>query len=223
MTTLELRFYCDQLQPGAEILRPLKAAHRIVYVYDGSATLLQDNSLEKDTGFYSKSAMSLSAGPKGAEVWRWEIALEDTEESLAEGDGVISNLLLSGVIKTVETEDNEGWLMRLDSVAFPAGGCAYTHTHQGPGIRSLVSGSIRIDAENTSHTYGIGEPWFESGPDPVFAQAGNLPTRFVRTSVLPERLLGKSSIRYENPEDLDKPKDQNYRSYVDVVIGRPNR
>jgi hypothetical protein len=132
-------------------------------------------------------------------------------------------LLLSGPLATVETENNEGWLMRLDSVAFPAGGCAFTHTHRGPGIRSLVAGSIRIDADSTSHSYGVGEPWFESGPDPVFAQAGNHPTRFVRGSVLPERLLGKSSIRYENPEDLDKPKDQMYRSYLDTVIGKPTR
>ena len=223
MTALELRFYRDQFQPNAEIVRPLKAAHRIVYVFEGSVRALGDKPLEADSGLYSKSAMSIISGLDGAEIWRWEIANKDAGEGLAEGDGIVSKLLLSGPLATVETENNEGWLMRLDSVAFPAGGCAFTHTHRGPGIRSLVTGSIRIDADSASHSYGVGEPWFESGPDPVFAQAGNHPTRFVRASILPERLLGKSSIRYENPEDLDRPKDQTYRSYLDTVIGKPTR
>jgi hypothetical protein len=131
---------------------------------------------------------------------------------------------LSGPLATVETEsDDEGWLMRLDSVAFPAGGCALKHTHRGPGIRCLVTGDIRIDADGASHPYGVGEPWFETGPDAVFAQAGDQPTRFVRVSVLPGRLAGQSSIRYVNPEDQARPKDQSYRGYIDQVIGTPTR
>ena len=31
-------------------------------------------------------------------------------------------------------------LWRGDSVAFPPGGCAYLHRHQGPGIRCLIDG-----------------------------------------------------------------------------------
>ncbi len=221
---LELRMLRDRLAPGAALAMPLKAAHRIVYLAEGAATALGDKPLAADEACYSKAAMSLAAGPEGAVVWRWEIARADAGPGLAHGDGVASDLLLAGPIATVETErDDEGWLMRLDSVAFPPGGCALTHTHRGPGIRCLVSGSIRIDAEGASHGYGVGEPWYESGPDPVFAQAGDAPTRFVRVSVLPERLLGKSSIRYENPEDQAKPKDQTYRGYIDLVIGRPER
>ncbi len=34
-------------------------------------------------------------------------------------------------------------LMRADSVAFPPGGCAYLHTHQGSGIRCLIEGGMR--------------------------------------------------------------------------------
>lgn len=221
---LELRMYRDRFAPGAQLAMPLKAAHRIVYCFRGDATTLGDKALAADAGQYSKAAMPIVAGGDGAEIWRWEIASATAGAGLATGDGVASTLLLQGPLETVETESpNEGWLMRLDSVAFPAGGCALTHTHRGPGIRCLVAGDIRIDADSQSHSYGVGAAWYESGPDPVFAQAGDSPTRFVRVSVLPARLLGKSSIRYVNPDDQAKPKDQTYRGYIDLEIGRPTR
>ena len=72
-----------------------------------------------------------------------------------------------------------------------------------------------------SHTYEIGEPWFESGPEPVFAQAGDRPTRFVRVMILPRALIGKSSIQYVNEEDKTKPKTQQYRVFVDAPLTRP--
>lgn len=221
---LELRMYRDTLSADAALLPPLKAAHRILYVFQGAVTALGDRALGVDDGIYAKSALPASAGPDGAVLWRTEIAAADSAPSLATGDGVASELLLAGPLATVETEsEDEGWLLRLDSVAFPPGGCALTHTHRGPGIRCLVEGAITIDAEGEKHGHGVGEPWYESGPDPVFAQAGDMATRFVRVSVLPERLLGQSSIRYVNPEDAAKPKDQTYRGYVDQVIGRPVR
>src|SRR6266496_3140293 len=92
-------------------------------------------------------------------------------------------------------------LLRGDSVAFPPGGCAYRHTHQGPGIRCLLDGGIRIDTHGRSTSYGPGGAWFESGPEPVFAQAADRPTRFVRVMILPRALLGKSSISYVNEDD----------------------
>ncbi|MGZ0186484.1 MAG: hypothetical protein ACKVH0_00500 [Alphaproteobacteria bacterium] len=221
---LELRMYRDVFAADAKLDLPLKAAHRVVYCFEGDAVLLSDKPIATDAGLYAKSAMPIVAGKDGAVIWRWELAQTTAEPSSATGDGVQSELLLSGPLATVETEsDDEGWLMRLDSVAFPAGGCALKHTHRGPGIRCLVTGDIRIDADGASHPYGVGEPWFETGPDAVFAQAGDQPTRFVRVSVLPGRLAGQSSIRYVNPEDQARPKDQSYRGYIDQVIGTPTR
>ncbi|MBT6313608.1 MAG: hypothetical protein HOJ21_10430 [Alphaproteobacteria bacterium] len=218
----ELRMYRDIYAPGAALTLPLKAAHRVIYVFSGAITVLGDKALSADDGLYAKSAMPVLAGPAGAVVWRYEIAAQDAAESLA--DGAQSDLLLSGPLTTIDVADAaEDWLLRLDSVAFPAGGCALRHTHRGPGIRCLVEGDIRIDAEGASHPFGVGAPWFEAGPDPVFAQAGDQPTRFVRVSVLPASLKGASSIRYVDPEDAARPKDQSYRGYIDQVIGRPSR
>ena len=128
-----------------------------------------------------------------------------------------SALLLEAPLTTLPAEG--GLMMRCDSVAFPPGGCAYTHTHQGPGTRCLREGAIRIDTDGTSHHYAPGEAWFEAGPVPVFARAdADVPSRFIRAMVLPRRLLGQSSIAYVNPEDADKPKTQTYRVWVDREI-----
>jgi len=119
----------------------------------------------------------------------------------------------------LETMPKGELLMRGDSVAFPPGGCAYLHRHQGPGIRCLIEGGIRIDTHSRSTSYGPGGAWYESGPDPVFAQASNeTPSRFIRVMILPRELLGKSSIQYVNEEDKAKPKSQSYKIYADAPV-----
>ena len=45
------------------------------------------------------------------------------------------------------------------------------HARLGPGTRYLLHGSIRIESAGETHDYGPGEPWFESGPEPVLATA----------------------------------------------------
>jgi hypothetical protein len=109
-------------------------------------------------------------------------------------------------------------LLRGDSVAFPPGGCAYLHRHQGPGIRCLLEGGIRIDTHGRATSYGPGSSWYESGPDPVFAQAADRPTRFIRVMILPMAYLGKSSVEYLRDEDKDKPRTQKYKIYADMPI-----
>jgi quercetin dioxygenase-like cupin family protein len=121
----------------------------------------------------------------------------------------------------LETLPEGELLWRGDSVAFPPGGCAYLHRHQGPGIRCLIDGELRVDAMGQSHTYQVGGAWYETGPDPVFAQAGERPTRFIRVMILPRALMGKSSIQYVNEDDKAKPKAQQYRVFVDAPLTRP--
>jgi hypothetical protein len=120
----------------------------------------------------------------------------------------------------LELSQRRRWLMRCDRVDFPPGGVAYLHTHQGPGIRVLLHGEIRIEINGRSHSYRPLEAWFEPGPEPVFAAASPTePTAFVRCMVLPARLRGKSSIRYVRDEDAAKPKTQRYTVFVDQPLG----
>jgi hypothetical protein len=103
----------------------------------------------------------------------------------------------------VELDPSVEWLVRCDRVDFPPGGVAYLHTHPGPGIRCLLFGSIRIDTEGHSATYG------QRGPDPVFAAASKMEeTAFVRVLLLPREWEGKRTIRYVDAEHANRPKTQ---------------
>jgi quercetin dioxygenase-like cupin family protein len=120
----------------------------------------------------------------------------------------------------VDLPPGEERLIRCDRVDFPPGGVAYLHTHQGPGIRVLLHGAIRIETAGHCHDYRPLDAWFEPGPEPVFAAgSGTEPTAFVRCMVLPASLLGKRSIRYVRDEDAAKPKPQRYTVFVDEPLG----
>ena len=128
-------------------------------------------------------------GPEGVSVWRWELARGDQGRTVANAPGMMTHEKLTAFLETLPKGE---LLMRGDSVAFPPGGCAYTHVHQGPGIRCLIEGGIRIDTHGRSTSYGPGGAWYEAGPDPVFAQAAeDKPSRFIRVLILPRALQGQ--------------------------------
>ena len=141
--------------------------------------------------------------------------------------GGVSRLKLSA---TLETLPQGELLLRGDSVAFPPGGCAYLHRHQGPGIRCLIEGGIRIDTHGRSTSYGPGGAWYESGPEPVFAQAAvDRPSRFVRVMVLAARAdreeldpvcerRGQGEAEVADLQDLRRPADRVQTSVARVLL-----
>jgi hypothetical protein len=111
------------------------------------------------------------------------------------------------------------YLMRCDRVDFPPGGGAFLHTHQGPGLRVLLFGSISIDTQGATHLYPPGGAWFETGPDPVHAAThADEPSAFVRCMVLPRAIQGSPSIRYVRDEDRERPKSQRYTVFLDEPV-----
>jgi hypothetical protein len=173
-----------------ETLR-LVPGHRVVY------------DVDRNDARYSGDAGTL-AGPVHA------LAFELT--ATASPDALLSAPL--------EPAPGEQRLMRCDRVDFPPGGVAYRHTHQGPGIRVLLTGTIRIETGGGAEQYRPHEAWFERGPEPVFAAASESePTAFVRCMVLPVSLRGQSSIRYVREKDAAKPKPQRYTVFVDEPVG----
>jgi hypothetical protein len=139
----------------------------------------------------------------GGRALRWEYEDSDAEWAL--------------LSRTVEA--GRDWLLRCDRVDFPPGGVAYRHTHPGPGIRCLLHGRIRIQSEGETHEYGPLEPWFESGPEPVFAAASeDEETAFVRVMLLPPQWAGKRTISYVEPADADKPKTQRATVFLDAPL-----
>ena len=207
-----LRLYEDVLPDNGEAALP--ALPRMIFVVNGSVAIA-DRTLRDEDTFSGEGAVTLKAGNAGATVWRWELAPGSASGGAAASRGVVSREKLSASLATLPQGT---LLLRGDSVAFPPGGCAYLHRHQGPGIRCLIEGGIRIDTHGRSASYGPGGAWYETGPDGVFAQAADRPTRFIRVMILPLSYLGKSSVQYLNEEDKAKPKAQQYKIFADMPL-----
>ena len=204
---MDLALLEDRLEEGARLSLP--AAQRVVYVVSGRVDI-DGASLEENQARHGSVAFTIRARTT-ARLWRWELRDDGARSS----DARSTTLKLSRAIDLPVG----GALMRADRVDFPPRGIAYTHTHQGPGIRVLLHGRFRVETEGRSIEIGPGEPWFERGPDPVYAESiGDEPTSFVRVMVLPIALLGKSSIRYVKPEDQARPKSQTYTVFVDAPM-----
>jgi hypothetical protein len=211
---LLLTLYEDVLAGGAALALP--PLPRMIFLVHGGATVAERALADGET-WHGQGAATLTAGAAGATCWRFELA--GAASAVAPPAGVTSRAKLSARLDTLPLGE---LLMRGDSVGFPPGGCAYLHRHQGPGIRCLLEGGIRIDTHGRSTSYGPGGAWYETGPDPVFAQAAaDRPSRFIRVMILPRALLGKSSIEYLNAADKDRPRVQQYKIFADAPITRP--
>jgi hypothetical protein len=206
-----LRLHEDVFANDAELSLP--ARPRMVFVVHGSVAV-DGHGLRDNEGAAGQGAMPVRAGAGGGTIWRWELVTDDNAPVVT-GGKVASHEKL---VAQLDTLPEGPLLLRGDSVAFPAGGCAYLHRHQGPGIRCLLEGGIRIDTGGHSISYGPGGAWYESGPEPVFAQAADRPSRFIRVMILPLAYLGKSSVEYLREEDKAKPKTQSYKIYADMPI-----
>ena len=210
-----LRLYEDVLSTSETTQFRLPPLPRFIFVVHGSATIA-DKTFSAGEGWQGSGEALIAPGPEGVTCWRWEFSRGDRGSTMANAPGMRTSEKLSAFLETLPKGE---LLMRGDSVAFPPGGCAYTHVHQGPGIRCMIDGGIRIDTHGRSTSYGPGGAWYETGPDPVFAQAAmDRPSRFIRVMVLPRALTGKSSIRYVKDEDKDKPKTQSYKIFADAPI-----
>jgi hypothetical protein len=206
-----LALYEDVLSNGAELALP--AAARMIFLVHGQARI-GERMLSDGETWHGEAAVTIIGSDSGATCWRYELAAPAAPGAA----GVRSREKLTASLDTLPAGE---LLLRGDSVAFPPGGCAYPHRHQGPGIRCLIEGGIRIDTAGRSTCYGPGGAWYESGPEPVFAQAAQRPSRFIRVMILPRALLGKSSLQLVDPADAAKPRAQQYQIFADAPIARP--
>jgi quercetin dioxygenase-like cupin family protein len=217
---LILSLHTDRLEPRAEAR--LGGGNRVIYVREGDAVVragAQAAGLAPNSAWHGAGDATLTAGNAGATLLRWDLGGTGDAPRALSGAGVTSTLTLA---HAVALEDPGGYLMRCDRVDFPPGGIAWTHVHQGPGIRCLLAGAFRVEVSGKRHDIEPGGAWFEAGPDPVRASASKAAAAaFVRVMILPRELRGKSSIRYVKPEDAGKPRLQTYRILVDEFIDLP--
>jgi hypothetical protein len=197
----------DRLEEGARLSVP--ARHRVLYLVRGRVTV-GDVSLAENCAWYGAAPCVVHARTV-SRLWRWELWPHEASGH----DEASTTLKLSHAIELPAG----GALMRADRVDFPPRGIAYTHTHQGPGIRMVLRGRFRVETGGHTLVLGPGEPWFERGPDPVYAESiVDEPTSFIRVMVLPVALRGRSSIRYVKHEDQARPKSQTYTIFVDEPL-----
>jgi len=213
MIELNLRLNADFLpEAGDPVFLP--AAERALFIAEGAVTVEWQQGArlcEEGGAFLGDEAIALLPGPAGARLLRFELVAAGASDggALRAAPAAASEQNLA---VDVALDPGFQWLMRLDLVGFPKGGVAYTHLHQGPGIRYCLEGAITIESEGASHIYRAGEAWFESGQAPVLAPTSkDSETRFLRCFILPRQVKGRSSIRYVRPEDAKRPKPQRYK------------
>ncbi|MEU1980829.1 hypothetical protein [Nocardia sp. NPDC019395] len=211
----------DHLPAGTKPVY-LPRENRSIYVVSGGLDIRSDDStryLREGSALVADEELALHATEVDSIIWRWELAGAASDEAahtLRSAPQTTSELKLTA---TFELDDRYTWLMRCDTVTFPPGGIAWTHLHQGPGIRITRSGEITIETEGTTKVHGPGSAWAEKGVVPVYAPTTEKDgTTFVRCFLLPKQNMGASSIRFVHPEDNEKINTQKYRVLMERVI-----
>ncbi|WP_328393441.1 hypothetical protein [Nocardia sp. NBC_00416] len=211
----------DRLPAGTKPVY-LPRENRAIYVASGGVDIHSDNTIRyvsEGSALVAEEELTLSATEVDSTVWRWELARDASDETahtLRSAPQTSSELKLTA---TFELDDRYTWLMRCDTVTFPPGGIAWTHLHQGPGIRITRSGEITIETEGATQVHGPGAAWAEKGVLPVYAPTTvKSGTTFVRCFLLPKQNMGSSSIRFVHPEDNEKINTQKYRVLMERVI-----
>jgi quercetin dioxygenase-like cupin family protein len=210
-----LRLIEDRLAPGAGWEAALPAGHRIIYVATGEVALAaggEETRVAADQARRAAGPLSARAGAAGAHVLRFELVRQPPP---ATGGGIAI------LEHPIDLDARAPWLLRCDRVDFEPGGVALPHRHRGGGIRRLLRGRLEVTVGGGApRVMQPGDAWFESGREPVLAvAAADAETSFVRVSVLPAEIRGRSSIMYVDPADAARSKPRTYTVYVDEPLG----
>src|SRR6476660_4479382 len=183
-----LRFYEDVLSSAEKIELRLPPVPRFIFVVHGSATIGEETVREGES-WQGETAVKIKPGAAGVTCWRWELARGDRGSTTANAPGMVTHEKLTAFLETLPKGE---LLMRGDSVAFPPGGCAYLHRHQGPGIRCLIDGGIRFHPHRRPPSSHPGDTRYRARPDVLFDHApSHTPSRHIRRNIVPLDPHGK--------------------------------
>jgi quercetin dioxygenase-like cupin family protein len=201
-----LRLIEDRLAPGAPA--PPASVPRVLYAVAGT---LRDGTGQGPVPAVGPAHREARAGADGARLYRAELVRQPPPPA---GGRVLLE-------HPIDLADGAAWLMRCDRVDFEPGGVAPPHRHHGGGIRCLLRGRLEVTvADGAPRTIRPGEPWFESGREPVLAEAApDAETSFIRFSIQPAAIRGQSSILYVDPADAARGRPRRYTVHIDEPIG----
>ena len=200
-----LRLIEDRL--AANAAAPVSRASRVLYAVEGA---LLAEGISEPAPAVGPGAARARAATTAARVYRVELVRQPPPPA---GGRVLLE-------HPIDLAGGSGWLMRCERVDFDPGGVAPPHRHQGGGIRCLLRGRLEVTVgEGAPRAVAPGEAWFESGREPVLAVAAReAETSFIRVSILPAAIAGRSSILYVDPADAVGGRPRRYTVYVDEPI-----
>lgn len=201
---------------GAALALP--AVPRVLFMAAGEARVVTgdgERRIGPGTAWHGAGACTVHGAGRGR-LLRFELVGQPPPEA---GGGQVR------LEHPVPIELGARYLMRCDRVEFAPGGVALPHRHRGGGIRRLLTGALTVTVgEAPPRLMRPGDPWFESGREPVLAVADPaLDTSFVRVSILPVEIRGKSSIMYVDPADAERGRPRTYTVYVDEPLDLGSR
>jgi len=205
MPDYRLTLYEDRLDPAGRLSLP--ARPRVLYVVEGA---IDAGGTRVDPAWHGTTPCVMAAGAEGARVLRYE---------LHAGAPDAGRILLD---HPIALDPRQSYLMRCDRVDFAPGGEALPHGHRGGGIRCLLEGALEVRVGgHGGRLMKPGDAWFESGVEPVHAIASaDASTSFIRVSILPREIQGRSSIVYVDPAHASV-KPRKYTVFVDQPIELP--
>jgi quercetin dioxygenase-like cupin family protein len=206
-----LRLIADRLTEDRPAVA-LPALNRVLYVTRGELTVTASGlaiRVEAGHAWHGSAAGAMGTAAE-AHVLRFELHRGEAP-NLGGGTLVLDH--------PIDLDPHASWLMRCDRVDFAPGGEAPWHRHRGGGIRCLLSGRISVTVGDAPpQAMAPGGAWFESGREPVHAvAAADEETSFVRVTIQPAEIRGRSSIMYVNPADAARP-PRTYTVFVDEPI-----
>lgn len=210
-----LRLIDDEIEPTAAYPASLPKLNRLLYVLSGEITIDPAGAapvrLTENTAWHGLDECPVRAGGAGARVLRFELVHLPSPPT---GGGLILQE------HSIILDEKSQYLMRCDRVDFDLGGVALPHRHRGGGIRCLLRGRLKVTiGDAPGRLIRPGEAWFESGLEPVLAEASTAEeTSFIRVSILPLELRGLSSIIYRDPADAGRGRPRTYTVLVDEPI-----
>ena len=208
-----LRLIEDTLAPGARCKPARASATGVLYLAAGDLRIeggAASSPLQSGRAQLAARAGAGVAGASGARVLRFELVRQPPPPA---GGRVLLE-------HPMALDPRASWLVRCDRVDFDRGGIALPHRHCGGGIRCLLNGRLDVTVgQGMARAMRPWDAWFESGKEPVLAvSAEDEETSFIRVSVLPVEIRGKSSMMYVDPGDAARSKPRTYTVYVDEPI-----
>ena len=184
---------------------------RVIFVRAGALRVV---GADPDQAHVGADAAVFAAEASGVQSYREALAVLVFELVPQPAPSARGRVLLE---HPIALDPARAWLMRCDRVDFVPGGVAPAHGHKGGGIRCLLQGSLRVTVgEAAPRVMRPGDAWFESGREPVVAEASATEaTAFVRCAILPAEIRGQSSIVYVDPAEGARMRPRTYTMYVD--------